>query len=145
MEMKLFGMSCRLEIIIISLIVGAILGTHLLCSCSKISLQEGLSMINGASLDWDMQAGQPGSWTKRADSYAKEMGYSTSESSYAQNIGTPVPLPEGQLFMFADNKFTPECCPAGGHMNSMGCVCMSSEQVNYLAQRGGNRTFPSEY
>ena len=61
MDMKLFGMSCRLEIIIISLIVGAILGTHLLCSCSKIGLQEGLSMINGASLDWDMQAGQPGS------------------------------------------------------------------------------------
>jgi hypothetical protein len=73
------------------------------------------------------------------------MGYSTSQSSYAQNIGTPVPLPEGELVMFADNKFTPECCPAGGYMNSMGCVCMSSEQVNYLAQRGGNSTFPSEY
>ena len=38
MDLKIFGLSCRLEVIIICLVVGFILGAHLLCSCSKIGL-----------------------------------------------------------------------------------------------------------
>ena len=33
MQVKIFGMSCRVEIIVISIIVGMILGAHVLCSC----------------------------------------------------------------------------------------------------------------
>ena len=104
MDLKIFGFSCRLEVIIICLVIGFILGAHLLCSCSKIGLQEGMAMM-GSSLDWDMGEGQPTSWTSKGDEYAKSMGYSDTTSKYAQYQGTPVPLPEGQMFMFADNKF----------------------------------------
>lgn len=144
MEMKLFGMQCRLEIIIICLIVGAVLGGHLLCSCSKISLQEGMAMM-GAPMDWQMGQGQSTNWQNKANQYASDMGYSEERSKYNKYSGTPVPLPEGQLFMFADNKFKPECCPST-YTSSTGCACITQEQVNYINQRGGNRTMaPAEY
>jgi len=144
MEMKLFGIQCRVEVIIICLIVGGILGAHLLCSCSKIGLVEGMAMM-GAPLEWQMGAGQAMNWQNKANQYANDMGYSEQRSKYSQYSGTPVPLPEGQLFMFADNKFKPECCPST-YTSSTGCACITQEQVDYINQRGGNRTMaPAEY
>lgn len=56
----------------------------------------------------------------------------------------PVPLPEGQLSMFATTPFKPECCP-NTYSNSMGCACMTVPQYNYLINRGGNNVPYSEY
>jgi len=56
----------------------------------------------------------------------------------------PIPLPEGQLLMFADTPFKPECCP-NTYSNSMGCACMTGSQYNYLQVRGGNNVPYSEY
>jgi len=144
MDIKLFGMSCRLEIILISFIVGAIMGAHLLCSCSKISFQEGMALM-GTSTNWQMSEGQPNSWINKSKQYANSMGYSDEREKWSKYSGTPVPLPEGQMFMFADNKFKPECCPST-YTSSTGCSCITQEQVNYINQRGGNRTMaPAEY
>ena len=56
----------------------------------------------------------------------------------------PVPLPEGELLMFANTPFKPECCP-NTFSNSSGCACMTTEQYNYLILRGGNNVPYSEY
>lgn len=56
----------------------------------------------------------------------------------------PVPLPEGQLDMFATTPFKPECCP-NTYSNSTGCACMTGQQYNWLVQRGGNNVPYSEY
>lgn len=56
----------------------------------------------------------------------------------------PVPLPEGELLMFANTPFKPECCP-NSFSNSSGCACMTTGQYNYLILRGGNNTPYSEY
>jgi hypothetical protein len=56
----------------------------------------------------------------------------------------PVPLPEGQLLMFANTPFKPECCP-NAYSNSTGCACMTGQQYNYLVMRGGNNVPYSEY
>lgn len=56
----------------------------------------------------------------------------------------PIPLPEGQLSMFANTPFKPECCP-NTYSNSSGCACMTSEQYNYLITRSGNNVPYSEY
>ena len=144
MEFKVFGLECRLEVIIICLVIGFILGGHLLCSCSRIGLKEGMAIM-GTSLDWKINEGLPNSWTTKADNYSHEMGYSSSQSKWEQNRGTAVPLPEGQLFMFADNEFKPECCPST-YSSSNGCACMTEEQVKYLNERGGNRSMaPAEF
>jgi hypothetical protein len=56
----------------------------------------------------------------------------------------PVPLPEGELLMFANTPFKPECCP-NTYSNSMGCACLTTEQYNYLVTRSGNNVPYSEY
>jgi hypothetical protein len=56
----------------------------------------------------------------------------------------PIPLPEGELLMFANTPFKPECCP-NAFSNSSGCACMTSGQFNYLVERGGNNIPYSEY
>jgi hypothetical protein len=56
----------------------------------------------------------------------------------------PVPLPEGELLMFANTPFGPEYCP-NTYSNSMGCAAMTSQQYNYLITRGGNNVPYSEY
>jgi hypothetical protein len=56
----------------------------------------------------------------------------------------PVPLPEGEMFMFANTQFKPECCP-NTYSNSSGCACLDSKSYNYLVTRGGNNVPYSEY
>jgi len=56
----------------------------------------------------------------------------------------PLPLPEGELLMFANTPFKPECCP-NTYSNSSGCACMTGDQYNYLVLRGGNNVPYSSY
>ena len=53
-----------------------------------------------------------------------------------------------QMFMFAYNKASPECCPSP-FSTSRGCVCMSDDQIKYISQRGKNSNYnkcsPSEF
>ena len=56
----------------------------------------------------------------------------------------PVPLPEGELSMFASTPFKPECCP-NTYSTSTGCACMTGQQYNWLVTRGGNNVPYSEY
>lgn len=45
MEIRFFGMTVRLEIVIITLIVGMIMGGHLLCACAKVPLSEAFGLV----------------------------------------------------------------------------------------------------
>ena len=56
----------------------------------------------------------------------------------------PVPLPEGEMLMFANTPFKPECCPST-YSNSMGCACITGKQYNYLIQRGSNNVPYSDF
>lgn len=56
----------------------------------------------------------------------------------------PIPLPKDELYMFATTPFSPECCP-NAFSSSMGCLCMTVEQNNYLNERGGNNVPYSQY
>ena len=56
----------------------------------------------------------------------------------------PVPLPEGEMLLFANTPFKPECCP-NTFSNSSGCACLTGSQYNYLIERGGNNIPYSEY
>jgi hypothetical protein len=59
----------------------------------------------------------------------------------------PVPLPEGELLLFANTPFKPECCANGGssYSNSSGCACITVPQYNYLIERGSNNVPYSSY
>jgi hypothetical protein len=69
-------------------------------------------------------------------------------NSSVQNIinrpNGPLPLPEGEMLLFADTPFKPECCP-NTYSNSSGCACMNTNTYNYLILRGGNNVPYSQY
>ena len=56
----------------------------------------------------------------------------------------PLPLPEGEMLLFANTPFKPECCP-NTYSNSSGCACMTTGQYNGLVTRFGNNVPYSEY
>lgn len=144
MQIKVLGLSCRVELIIASIIVGMILGAHLLCSCvtpqAKKKAKEGMAnMLGSAPLSYRMGQGVKSSWdTKQIPSIAQDL---------STHIGPKVPLPAGQLFFFANNTFSPDCCipPQSGVSNGDGCACVTQEQVNYISSRGGNRAVCGEF
>ena len=144
MNVKIFGMTCRIELIILSLIVGMVLGGHVLCSCvtpqAKQKAKEGFAnALGSAPLNYKMGQGVISSFdTKKLPSIAQDL---------STHIGPKVPLPAGQLFFFANNRFAPECCvpPQSGVSSSDGCACVTQEQVNYISSRGGNRAVCGEF
>ena len=161
MNITILGLKCRAEIIVLSIVVGFVLASFTICSCAKISpeackkvlsessgvITEGFRKISdiadAASLNYHMNADQPGSWSQKAMGYASDMGYNTVLASHANYKGTEVPL-QGTMNFFKNNSFKPECCPST-YTSSTGCACTSVAQLNYLNQRGGNRTLASEF
>jgi len=84
---------------------------------------------------------QVSNYTWVADAKEYNSIVSTKRSDYK---GTAVPLSDENMFYFKDNQFKPECCPAT-YSTSTGCACMSTDQKNYLNERGGNRTFSTNF
>jgi hypothetical protein len=144
MQMKILGMTCRIEIIVISIILGMLLGGHVLCSCvtpeAKEKAKEGFAnALGSAPTNYKMGRGVKSSWdTKQIPSIAQDL---------STHLGPKVPLPAGQLFFFANNNFSPDCCvpPQSGVSNGDGCACVTQEQVNYISSRGGNRATCGEF
>lgn len=143
MEIQILGQKLRVEVLILILLLGYLLWGHVLCSCSKISLKEGLALI-GAPVSYHMGDGVYGSWENKP-----ELKYNGPNDWYKSLEGNVAPDPKkfvesGRLEFLADNKFDPKCCPSF-YSGDMGCPCISPEQMKYLNSRGGNRTFPTEF
>ena len=136
---SVFGIVIHFQTLIVAAILFAIMGCHLLCSCSRLNLQEGLVMINkklaskGAGLDYRMGSDIDKSWSNGTGGSAAPL-YMEQEME-----STKIPLPEGQLDFFNGTQFKPECCPSSVS-SSTGCACLSKAQMEHLATRGGNRT-----
>jgi hypothetical protein len=165
MELKLFGYEARVEVVVACIMIGMLAGLFMFCDCFQYSVLEGMTpndvnnkkangkkagdkkegFVNLSNNDLHIDDSYTMGWVQTAKRYASGMGNKNRLNTYKDNVGTPVPLPEGELFFFTDNKFKPECCPST-YSGSTGCACLSQDQVNYINQRGGNRTLgPTEF
>ena len=133
MEIKILGFKARVEVIVISMIIGCLLCCHLVCGCVT---REGMQ-VAGAAIGYNMANGV------HQDKYDPRA--SMLEVNGGGKIGPQVPLPEGQLFFYANNEFSGNCCNDSNVSGSNGCACITKEQQCYLNSRGGNRTSDSEY
>ena len=132
MEINILGFKMRLEIIFLCMLAGAVIATTSFCSCAG-GIKEGFEVstnLIGAAIDYSMGDGVKGSYLSKNEDYDK------SETNVK---GLGVPLPEGKLSLFGENEMNPNCCPAV-YSGSKGCVCATSEQINFLNLRGGNRS-----
>ena len=170
MEISIGSCHVRLEIAILIVVVFWILAGHLLCSCCVTSPhdvllrfiswlrwilsggREGFVGANNTATGPEFATNQSPFYIMKPDTWAMPtLTYSpgTRPDAGIQSIWDrpkqPIPLPEGQLDMFASTQFKPECCP-NAYSSSTGCACMTVDQYNYLANfRGGNNVPHSEY
>jgi len=127
MKIKVLGMKLDVKCILISMVIGAILGSHLLCGCVT---KEGMETM-GSVMNYTMSKGV------HTDSYEKKVNM--MNVSGGSRLSPKVPLPEGQLFMWANNDFDAKCCETSNVSGGNGCACITTEQNDYLSSRGGNR------
>ncbi len=145
MEINIFGFKMRLGYVLACVALGFLVAMLTVCSCSRVSLTEGLTnLADAAPLDYNMDGTLKNSWTNKALLYAKDMGYQNILNQHKKYKGTSVPLKDGNMLFFKNNSFKPECCPST-YSSSNGCACTSDDQIEYLNQRGGNRTMPTNY
>lgn len=86
----------------------------------------------------------PSSWSAQNMTVVPGQPLSQGIKQFLARKPQPVPLPEGEMLMFANTPFKPECCP-NTYSTSTGCACMTGNQYNYLVLRGGNNVPYSEY
>jgi hypothetical protein len=164
MEITVFGFKFNLEILILIGVVYLILAAHTVGGCCNMPLiMEGLSTMTKKN---GKKEGFAGANTNYGESSQYSLGdYSSPDtSSWGQPNLTitpgqpvpkavtqflareeqPIPLPEGEMLMFANTPFKPECCP-NTFSTSQGCACLTGKQYNFLVERGGNNIPYSEY
>ena len=129
MQIKFLGIKWRVECIVVSMIIGVIIGYHLLRGCSCC---EGMS-----SMDYAMNNGV------HNDTY--ENKFNQFEVNQQGSLPAKAPMNEGQLFMWANNEFNAKCCESSNVSGNGGCACITKEQADFLISRGGNRASNSEY
>ena len=134
MEIKILGFKARVEVIVVSIIIGILLCSHLICGCAT---REGMQSA-GSALNYAMSDGV------HRDKYEAKIGLQETNGG-DQKLAPVVPLPEGQLFMWANNEFNGNCCNNSNGSGGNGCACITKEQSCYLNARGGNRAVGSEF
>jgi len=153
----------RLEIVILCIFLFWILFGHLLCSCSNVSLKEGLDTFkkmtkkegfmgsNNSAYGPEFKSAKGNGYIMNPDSWAMPtLTYTpgTNEDAGVQSIlnrkPQKIPLPKGELSLFANTEFKGECCP-NAYSTSTGCACMDVKTYDYLRERGGNNVPYSEY
>lgn len=150
-SVNVFGIKLRPEILLLIAVVGVLAWTHMFAGCSRVGMVEGMQML-GASLDYKMGEGVRGSWETREQHKGSSLEWRAQDhDSYSSKFVGP----DDSLNYFADTEFKPECCGStysanGGLLredgySSGGCACMSKKQIDYINERGGNRTLPTEF
>jgi hypothetical protein len=159
MDISLFGYKINLEILILIGIAYLIMVVNTISStCNVSGIVEGLTKktregFAGANTNYgesstytlgDYAPVNTNSWSMPDLTVTSGQPLSQGVQNILNRPEQPVPLPEGEMLMFANTPFKPECCP-NTYSNSTGCACMTTKQYNYLIERGSNNVPYSEY
>jgi hypothetical protein len=123
-----FPIQFRLEVVVAAILLGMFIQANTTYNCLT---QEGMA-AGGAALNYAMGKGVPGQNNNDGPQLAN------NPAEMIEKV--QVPLPPGQLFMYANNDFKPECCKNSTISGSTGCACETQEQIDYIARRGGNKS-----
>ena len=124
MKLKILGYKLRLEVVVICVLLGVIIGSSMACSCRR----EGA--IGRMAAEYGTTKGMSDGvhsqkWGDAANHYeTKQLNSGAGDS----------------MFFYANNKFSPESCAYSTVSGSSGCADVTSEQSKFIEMRGGNRT-----
>jgi hypothetical protein len=157
MIINLMGYKISLEIIILIIVIYIIMIVHSFYGCCNKNHLQKHNVKKEGFLGANANYGEPSSY--KVGDYSQVDTNSWVQPNLLVKSGDPIsegvtdilnrksqplPLPEGEMLMFANTPFRPECCP-NTYSNSSGCACISSEQVNFLKLRGMGNVPYSEY
>ena len=101
---------------------------------------EGFANLGNFSPDYqsaDYMGANTASWSQPTLEYTKGGKLDAGAQAILDRPKQPIPLPEGELDMFATTEFKPECCP-NTYTSGSGCACMTTQQAEFLWSRGNN-------
>jgi len=170
MNISLFGYKMNVMTLLFVAIV-IILVSHTYCGCNnnpyaliegmeqngmeqngmeKKDNKEGFTGANtnyGQSSPYDIAFNTPidtSSWSAPSMVVTPGQPLNPAVKAFLARPEQPIPLPEGQMDLFFNTPFKPECCP-NTYSRSDGCACMTGKQFNWLKLRAGNNVPYSEY
>ena len=135
-EISIFGSKCRIEIVIICLLVGFIAGGYMLCGCIRPMNSKEEGMTNNPSTtsnDYNTNGGSQYSWLEQQQE-EDNTTLGGNDNTYALNNTTT----DGKISMFGDTKTSPTCNSSVSGYGGM--YCLTPEQKNLICSRGGNRS-----
>ena len=115
MKLKILGYKLRLEVVVICVLLGVIIGSSMACSCRR-----------------------EGAVGRMAAEYGTTTGMSDGVNS--KKWGDAANHYGDSMFFYANNNFSPESCAYSTVSGSNGCADVTSEQSKFIEMRGGNRT-----
>jgi hypothetical protein len=135
-EISIFGSKCRIEIVIICLLVAFIAGGYMLCGCLRPGSQYYEGMTNkpvSTSQDYNNNGGSQYSWVgQQMEEDKNTLGGNNNTYSLVDGDNTDA------MAMFSNTKTSPTC--ASSLSGYGGMYCVTPEQTTLINQRGGNRT-----
>ena len=147
MNLEILGFKLSLEVLILIGIIYLVMIVNTIYGCCNTEGFVGANTNYGESSQFSLtndNAINTNSWDMPNLTMTKGQPVSQDVQNVLDRPEQPIPLPEGEMLMFANTPFKPECCP-NTFSNSMGCACMTVKQYNYLNERGGNNVPYSEY
>ena len=161
-EFKLFGLKFRLEVVLLCVALGYVIGAHVFCSCLTVDPQEGFALLTDMkNLIMNRLTGKTsgsGSGSGSRESFVTsqfaevdsgiDSGVPNPEGVAAHlkndHTSTSMPLDNDKKDFFEKTEFKADCCPST-FSNGDGCACLSFDQLNHIRSRGGNSTQTSEF
>jgi hypothetical protein len=151
MDIKIFGVNLNVELLILICVVYLIIVVNTLGSCLKCGVKESFTPANtnfGESKLFSISNPAPpinaNKWNQPNMVVTPGQPLSKGAQDILNRPSQPLPLPDGEMLMFANTEFKPDCCP-NTYSTGSGCACMTTDQFNYLTVRGGNNIPYSEY
>ena len=148
MNVELFGFKLSLKVLILVGIIYLVMTINTLYGCCDAEGFVGANTNYGESSQFSLtndKVTDTKSWGLPNVSMTDDgQLVSSGDSSVSNRPQQPIPLPDGEMLIFANTPFKPECCP-NTFSTSTGCACMTMKQYNYLNERGGNNVPYSEY
>lgn len=131
--------------LMISIILGLITSYLIFSRCmsldnTKEANKENMTNLSPSLIGFNMSDGVVGDhWAQHRTETLNSQNNDQFFSRLSNIEAGQVPLPEGKMNFFYNNKFDPKCCfKPQNYSSSSGCACISEEQMRFLNERGGN-------
>mgnify|MGYP001217091091 FL=1 len=132
-ETNMLGLKCNPLLLLLCFVLGSLLGTFVLCSCSKISFVETFTNYLGTDINYSIGDGVRSSYIN------KNLEEANVQNNQSVSTVSPSDILNKSMNIFSETKFSQDCCPSS-YTTSAGCACNTDSVQDFINKRGNNRS-----